>query len=111
MSARHSMQPIVNVDGAARFKPNKLVQAVFDFAQAPVEFFDDSSDEDREQLAQLLGFSVEHYVAEPYVSLRSSHEAQLAEDELNPSSPYAHEFSWVDETNASCVQNAEQVKP
>jgi hypothetical protein len=104
MSPRHPMQPIENVDGVARFKPNKIVQYLLE--SGPYQFDEigylDFSDEDREQFAQLLGISVADYVELPYVSERSSHEAQLAEDELNPSNPYAWELSWVDETNASC---------
>jgi hypothetical protein len=96
------MQPIENVDGVTRFKSNKIVEILLDRFGGDLNVFDDAPQEDREQLAQLVGMSVSDYVELPYVSERSSHEAQLAEDELNPSNPYAWELSWVDETEASC---------
>jgi hypothetical protein len=98
------MQPIVNVDGVALFQWNKIVQHLFNVGPYTIKDIArmDFPNEDREQFAQLLGMSISDYVELPFVSERSSHEAQLAEDELNPSNPYAHELSWVDETNASC---------
>ena len=113
MTPRHPMQPIVNVDGVTRFKANKIVQFLFTNSQ----FVNDDTlaamnfaSEDREQFAQLLGCRVSGYVELPYVSLRSSHEAQIAEDKLSPANPYAHELSLVDETDVSCAPIAEQVK-
>lgn len=104
MSPRHPMQPIVNVGGVARFKSNKIVEYLLDNGHADMNLLAvlNFSDEDRAQFAQLIGYSVSGFCELPYVSEMLSHEAQLAEDELNPSNPYAHELSWVDETNASC---------
>ncbi len=76
--ARHPMQPIVMVDDVARFKANKIVRFLIDWCagqngaagyeklstphgRAPdlnVIARMDFSDEDRTQLAQLIGYSV-----------------------------------------------------
>lgn len=108
MTTRHPMQPIEIADGVARFRPNSVVQRLLESSPYSLDELEylHFSDEDREQFAQLLGIPVADYVELPFVSERSSHEAQLAEDELNPSNPYAHELSWVDETNASCDPSA-----
>lgn len=90
----HPIQPIENVSGFARFKPNKIVQFILDNSQfinmnvlAAMNF----TDEDRAQFAQLIGYDVRGFCDLPYVSEELSHRAQLAEDDLNPSNPYAHE--------------------
>lgn len=57
---KHPIQPIVDVDGIHRFKENKIVSALLDTgildmnAIGRLEF----SREDREQFAQLIGYSI-----------------------------------------------------
>lgn len=63
MSEKHPMQPVVMVDGVARFKRNAIVAFLLDFATAKGISMNELavmpfSREDREQLAQLIGYSV-----------------------------------------------------
>jgi hypothetical protein len=67
---RHPIQPLVRVDGLFRFKPNKIVQFLldagpFDLNQLAVMQF---SNEDREQFAQLIGYSIRGFGELHYVS-------------------------------------------
>ncbi len=64
---RHPMQPIELVDGIARFKRNAIVDALVEFGQAHGFGLNeiaarDFSAEDREQFAQLIGYSVSNAV-------------------------------------------------
>ena len=68
------MQPIIiDVDGIIRFKPNRIVQFLLDWATprgisltelTRMEFTDD----ERTQFAQLIGYSVSGFGDLPYVS-------------------------------------------
>ena len=68
--AKHPIQPIIDVNGVHRFKENKIVSALLDTgildmnAIARLEF----STEDREQFAQLIGYSVDGFSELSYVS-------------------------------------------
>lgn len=69
--ARHPVQPLVEAeDGMTRFKGNKIVQFLldagpFDMNQLAVQDF---SSEDREQFAQLIGYSLRGFSELSYVS-------------------------------------------
>ncbi len=58
--AKHPVQPVVDVNGVHRFKENKIVRALLNTGTlgmnelAVLEF----SREDREQFAQLIGYSI-----------------------------------------------------
>ncbi len=74
----HPWQPIeVDADGHSRFKQNKIVRFLLDSGQfdmhtlAMMPF----SDEDREQFAQLIGFSVRGFCELSYVSDESYRKA------------------------------------
>lgn len=56
----HPMQPVVLVDGVARFKQNAIVRALLDIGPLDMNKLAclPFSDEDREQFAQLIGYSV-----------------------------------------------------
>lgn len=65
MSAvKHPMQPLqIDKDGVVRFKPNKLVRFLLDWASPKGMSLNDLAlipfdDEDRSQVAQLIGYSV-----------------------------------------------------
>ena len=66
---KHPIQPIELVDGIIRFKPNKIIQYLFHVGKlnlneiAAMEFDKD----DRQQLAQLLGYSICGYADLSYV--------------------------------------------
>jgi hypothetical protein len=72
------MQPVEMHDGVARFKANRIVALLLDTGKlnlndlARMEF----SDEDRMQLAQLIGYSVSGYGELSYVSDASYAKAQ-----------------------------------
>lgn len=73
MKTRHPVQPIVLDDhGVARFKANEIVRFLldagpFDMNQLAIKSF---SKEDREQFAQLIGYSVSGAADLSYVSDR-----------------------------------------
>jgi len=76
---RNPMQPIViDESGAARFKENKIVRWLFssgklslsDIAVMPFD------DDDRMQIAQLIGYSLTGYGGLSYVSRESIDEAE-----------------------------------
>lgn len=66
---KHPMQPIYDDDGVERFKANRIVRWLLDagpfdmntIAVTPFEV------EDREQFAQLIGYSVSGFSELPYV--------------------------------------------
>lgn len=82
---KHPMQPIVvDDDGVARFKANAIVcflldQGGFDMNDLARRFF---SDEDREQFAQLIGYSVSGFGDLSYASRESIIEADAAVERL-----------------------------
>lgn len=82
---KHPMQPIViTEDGVARFKPNAIVcflldQGPFDMNDLARRFF---SDEDREQFAQLIGYSVSGFGDLSYASREAIIEADVAVERL-----------------------------
>jgi hypothetical protein len=85
------MQPLVKVDKVIRFKANKIVRALLDFASARgmslneiagMEF----SQDDRCQLAQLIGYSISGYHELSYVS---NARAKAASDEAKKIDPNA----------------------
>ena len=80
MKAKHPMQPIVNVDGVHRFKSNAIVRYLldagpFDLNKLAIMPF---SQEDREQFAQLIGYSVSGYGELSYVRRKLVDEADAA---------------------------------
>jgi len=68
---KHPMQPLVRGEqGIFRFKENKIIGYLFDngllnLNKLAVMDFDDN---DREQVAQLLGYSIDGYGELPYVT-------------------------------------------
>jgi len=67
----HPIQPLVNVDGVIRFKENKIVTYLLDNGGLDMNDIasSDFSNEDREQFAQLIGYSHSgaselHYVSD-----------------------------------------------
>ena len=78
---KQPMQPVVNVDGVARFKENAIVCHLIDTHPscdmnklAGMDF----TDEDRMQFAQLIGYSVGGYADLSYVSDESYEAAEKA---------------------------------
>ena len=68
--AKHPMQPVITVGGVKRFKANAIVRFLldagpFDMNQLALMKF---SREDREQFAQLIGYSVTGFGELQYVS-------------------------------------------
>jgi hypothetical protein len=81
---RHPMQPAVRDEhGVIRFKANAIVQFLLDSgpfdmnALARMNF----SDEDREQFAQLIGYSVDGFCDLSYVSDEAREKATGEEDD------------------------------
>lgn len=63
---KNPMQPIVDTNGVHRFKSNKIVDKLYDYAVLHgyglnEMALDDFSDDDRQQFAQLIGYSVSGY--------------------------------------------------
>lgn len=81
----HPMQPVyIDEDGIARFKQNKIVRWLldagpFDLNMIAVTPFEQ---EDREQFAQLIGYSVSGFGELPYVSSDVYAEADRQRDNL-----------------------------
>lgn len=82
---KHPMQPIYFDDqGVARFKPNKIVQALLEAgpldmnALATMGF----SDEDHEQLAQLIGYSISGFGDLSYASKETVDQADYTVEHL-----------------------------
>lgn len=70
LSATHPVQPLLWVKGVARFKPNAIVRHLldngpFDMNKLACMNF---TDEDREQFAQLIGYSANGFAELSYVS-------------------------------------------
>lgn len=73
----HPMQPVQFVGEVIRFKPNKIVEWLCDTGRLDLNEVAcmGFSDEDREQLAQLVGYSVSGYGDLSYVSKKSVRKA------------------------------------
>lgn len=90
MSERNPMQPVLlDQHGRARFKSNKIVDALLEFASkrgmdlntiAMMQFTQD----DREQFAQLIGYSVIGFHELSYVSDETAKVASDAANKLGP---------------------------
>jgi len=67
---KHPMQPIEWVDGVIRFRKNKIISDMYDAGLFNLNSLAclPYSDEDRMQLAQLLGYSVSGFGDLPYAS-------------------------------------------
>ena len=82
---KHPMQPIeFTKDGVIRFKQNRIIQWLFesgklDLNQIAIMPF---SDEDRIQLAQLLGYSVDGFGDLSYVDRKTIERADFIADRL-----------------------------
>lgn len=84
--ATHPMQPVELVRGIVRFKANAIVRYLLeaggiDLNQLAVMTF---PAEDREQFAQLIGYSVSGYNELSYVSNASAGAANILADALVP---------------------------
>jgi len=83
MRNKHPIQPLELVDGILRFKANKLVRILFE--THPTMDLNriacmDFSDEDREQLSQLMGGSFSYCGDLPYFSTATLHIAKAQYD-------------------------------
>lgn len=78
---RHPMQPLVfGSKGVIRFRPNEILVDLFHSGQLDLNtlgivYGDAEYDNARQQIAQLLGYSVDGYCDLPYVSKRSKRKA------------------------------------
>lgn len=81
----HPMQPVfVDDQGVARFKPNALVEYLLDHGRLDMNALAiaDASQEDREQFAQLIGYSVGGFSELSYVRHESAQAAwRMAESD------------------------------
>lgn len=85
----HPMQPVeVDRHGAHRFKPNKIVQFLLDSGPYDMNALArmNWSDEDREQFAMLIGYSVSGFAGLSYVSDDMCARAEAASRELEKGS-------------------------
>ena len=80
--AKHPVQPLYKAkDGMARFKENAIVQLLLDrgkFTMNDIAYLD-FSQEDREQFAQLIGYSLRGFSELSYVS-DETYEAASSQD-------------------------------
>lgn len=87
---KHPMQPLArDDDGVIRFKPNAIVRFLLDWATPKGMSLNEMaimnfSQEDREQFAQLIGYSVCGYSDLSYVSDASLAEADRIARKLKP---------------------------
>lgn len=70
MTKKHPMQPIVWKDKVARFKENKIVVYLLDHGSISLNDLAilDFNDDDRQQFAQLIGYSVSGFGDLSYAS-------------------------------------------
>jgi hypothetical protein len=86
--SKHPMQPIeLCGDGIVRFKPNRIVQFLVDWAQPRGMSLNDLArlpfdNEDRSQLAQLIGYSVSGFGELSYTDSDDVLAADLAAEQL-----------------------------
>lgn len=69
----HPMQPIVLVDGIARFKSNPIVRfllAAGPFDMNQIACLEGVTEDDHQQFAQLIGYSVDGYADLSYSNRR-----------------------------------------
>jgi len=84
MDGRNPMQPIAAGDGGPpRFKPNAIVRALLDHGRRTGLDLDriadmDFTQDDRCQLAQLIGYSLSGYLELSYVTGRHAADAEAA---------------------------------
>ncbi len=80
------MQPVyLDESGVARFKSNAIVRYLLDagpFDMNSIAHLPNISNEDREQFAQLIGYSVSGYSELSYVSDKSYAKAQKKSERL-----------------------------
>lgn len=79
------MQPVVLEDGEPRFKKNAIVEFLlragpFDMNQLAMMPWED---EDREQLAQLIGYGISGFGELPYVGAKTYSKAVAEAEKLN----------------------------
>ncbi len=82
--AKHPMQPVVDVDGIHRFKENKIVSYLLETSTADLNSLAlmPFSKEDRQQLAQLIGYSVGGFCDLSYGSEKVKDKAWLESERL-----------------------------
>jgi len=70
IAIRHPYQPIVIVDGVARFKANSIINYLFNSGKLDLNHLEliHFEREDRIQIAQLLGYSLSGFQELPYVT-------------------------------------------
>lgn len=108
----HPIQPLVETDsGVLRFKENRIVSYLLDVArQHGVDMNElavmDFSDEDREQFAQLIGYSASGFCELSYVSVETMNAVDLMAD--GQSDPMAAENAAL---KASLMSMKETLKP
>lgn len=84
------MQPVVKTDGVLRFRSNAIVRYLLDLARehkiADLNSLAerDFSQADREQFAQLIGYSISGYHELPYVSDDSAAQASSLAHAVDP---------------------------
>lgn len=86
--AKHPMQPVEMVDKVLRFKENAIVRHLLDNGGIDLNKIArlNFTDEDREQFAQLIGYSVSGYHELSYVSDESAAKASALANEILPGS-------------------------
>jgi hypothetical protein len=95
--AKRPMQPLeIDARGVVRFKENPIVWALVEHGRKTGMGLNeiackDFSDEDRMQLAQLIGYSVSGYGELSYVSDRSYNRADRAAEKLLAARPHPGE--------------------
>jgi len=89
---RHPIQPLVMVDGTLRYKRNKIVRALLDYSSERGFGMNeiagrDFSNDDRVQLAQLIGYShdgagtLSYFPDEVWEASKTMHESGMSEDQ------------------------------
>ncbi len=79
--AKHPMQPLIrDSDGVIRFKANAIVRFLLDIGPLNLNLLSmmPFSTEDRQQFAQLIGYSLSGYGDLPYVDDEAYETAELA---------------------------------
>ncbi len=79
----HPMQPVINADGVARFKQNAIVRWLLDAGRFDMNLIAVTpfEREDREQFAQLIGYSVSGFGELSYCSDEAIDRADKAAEE------------------------------
>jgi hypothetical protein len=83
---KQPMQPVINVKGVHRFKENKLVSYLLDNGGIDMNHLSTVGDlftqEDKEQFAQLIGYSVCGFGELSYVSDKAYNKAMKRSEKL-----------------------------